>query len=60
MDENEWPGAVMQRAAIFGILAVLLYLAWNERYKPWGEQGLFHENRYTGALCWKNEECWLP
>jgi hypothetical protein len=48
------------RNAMLTILAaVIIFVAWSNRFEP-AASPYFHKNRYTGALCHRGVECWIP
>jgi hypothetical protein len=48
------------RNAVLSMLAALLaFVAWSNRFEP-AASPYFHKNRYTGALCHRGVECWIP
>ncbi len=38
--------------------ALIIFLLWGFRYQDFGDSR--HVNRYTGAVCDSNTECWQP
>lgn len=46
-------------AASILILLSLALAAWENRFEP-AASPYFHRNRFTGAVCHRGAECWLP
>lgn len=46
-----------RRLLAAAIVVAILVLGWMFRYEPvYGAR--MHQNRFTGAICMINEECW--
>lgn len=41
------------------IIFSVLVGAWMFRYEFYGTGNAVHRNRFTGAVCFANEECWF-
>jgi hypothetical protein len=47
------------KALLTLIVTGLAFAAWENRFEP-AASPYFHRNRFTGAVCHRGAECWLP
>lgn len=54
------PRAKIWRNAILTVALIgAAFTAWENRFEP-AASPYFHRNRFTGAVCHRGAECWLP